>query len=90
VSRRALVVEQLATTPPLRPALPDPVQRALAVAWAVHDLAAAADGEVPATWSATIALATLPPAVTTYRRHLHCGCAWAEAVEDVERVEAAS
>jgi hypothetical protein len=80
--RRALVVEQLATTPPLRPAVPDPVQRALAVAWAVHDLAVAADGHAPATWSATIALGALPPAVTTYRRHLHCGCAWAEELVD--------
>jgi hypothetical protein len=81
--RRALVVEQLATTPPLRPAVPDPVQRALAVAWAVADLAAAVDGDTPATWSATVALAALPPSVTTYRRHLHCGCSWAE--ELVER-----
>jgi hypothetical protein len=79
--RRALVVEQLASTPPLRPAVPDPVQRALAVAWTVHDLAAAVDGETPSTWSATVALATLPPAVTTYRRHLHCGCSWAELEE---------
>jgi len=80
--RRALVVEQLATTPPLRPAAPDPVQRALAVAWAVHDLAAAAEGGTPATWSATVAVAALPPAVTTYRRHVHCGCSWAEALVD--------
>ncbi|HEX5087178.1 MAG TPA: TOMM precursor leader peptide-binding protein [Nocardioides sp.] len=82
--RRALVVEQLATTPPLRPAVPDPVQRALAVAWAVHDLAAAVDGDPPSTWSATVALAALPPVVTTYRRHLHCGCAWGDGL--VERV----
>jgi hypothetical protein len=76
--RRALVVEQLATTGPLRPADPDPARRAVALAWAVHDLAIAAEGGVPASWSATVALGALPPVVTAYRRHLHCGCAWAE------------
>ena len=81
--RRSLVVEQLATTAPLRPPAPDPVQRALAVGWAVHDLATAADGGVPATWSATVALMSLPPVATAYRRHVHCGCSWAE--ELVER-----
>jgi hypothetical protein len=80
--RRALVVEQIATTPPLRPAEPDPALRALAVAWAVRDLVAAAEGVVPATWSATVALGLLPPAVTAYRRHLHCGCAWSEDLVD--------
>jgi hypothetical protein len=76
--RRALVVEQLAGTAPLRAAEPDPALRALAVAWAVQDLATAADGGVPATWSATVALGSLPPVVTAYRRHVHCGCSWAE------------
>jgi hypothetical protein len=76
--RRALVVEQLATTEPLRPACPDPVRRGLTLAWAVHDLTTAAEGGVPASWSATVALGALPPAVTAYRRHLHCGCAWAD------------
>jgi bacteriocin biosynthesis cyclodehydratase domain-containing protein len=80
--RRALVVEQVATTPPLRPVEPDPALRALAVAWAVRDLTTAAEGEVPATWSATVALGVLPPTVTTYRRHLHCGCAWSEDLVD--------
>ncbi len=60
IPRRALVVEQLATTPPLRPAEPDPALRALAVAWAVHDLSTAADGGVPATWSATVSLGGAP------------------------------
>ena len=55
----------------------------LTVAWAVRDLAIAADGGVPATWSATVELGTLPPVVTTYRRHVHCGCSWAD--ELVER-----
>jgi hypothetical protein len=81
--RRALVVEQVATTPPLRPFEPDPVLRTLALAWAVRDLAAGAERGGPATWSATVALGTLPPTVTTYRRHLHCGCAWAEDLVDL-------
>ena len=76
--RRALVVEQLATTAPLRPAAPDPPLRALAAAWAVRDLAQAAVGGRPATWSATVALGELPPVLTSYHRHLHCGCAWAQ------------
>jgi hypothetical protein len=80
--RRALVVEQVATTPPLRPFEPDPALRALAVAWTVRDIVAAAEGEAPATWSATVALGLLPPTVTAYRRHLHCGCAWAEDLVD--------
>jgi hypothetical protein len=80
--RRSLVVEQLAATPPLRPARPDPAVRALLLAWAVHDLATAAEGGVPASWSATVALGALPPEVTAYRRHLHCGCAWADQLPD--------
>jgi hypothetical protein len=80
--RRSLVVEQVATTPPLRPYEPDPALRALAVAWSVRDLAAGAEGEMPASWSATVDLGLLPPTVTTYRRHLHCGCAWAEDLVD--------
>lgn len=74
--RRGLVVEQVATGEPLRPVRPDPAARALTLAWAVHELATIAEGGVPATWSATVALATLPPLVTAYRRHPHCGCAW--------------
>ena len=76
--RRALVVEQVASTPPLRPTEPDPARRALVLAWAAHDLATAAEGGVPVTWSATVALGVLPPVVTAYHRHLHCGCAWAD------------
>jgi hypothetical protein len=80
--RRSLVVEQVATTPPLRPARPDPALRALALGWAVHDLATAAEGGVPVTRSATVALGALPPVVTAHRRHLHCGCAWSDALPD--------
>ena len=48
----------------------------------MRDLATGAEGGLPATWSATVALGQLPPTVTTYRRHLHCGCAWAEDLVD--------
>jgi bacteriocin biosynthesis cyclodehydratase domain-containing protein len=82
--RRPLVVEQVATTPPLRPLVPDPAQRALALAWAVSDLATAAEGGAPGSWSATVALGHLPPVVTTYLRHPHCGCAWADELTDGE------
>jgi hypothetical protein len=74
--RRGLVVEQVATGEPLRPARPDPAARALTLAWVVRELATVAEGGLPATWSATVALGTLPPLVTAYRRHPHCGCAW--------------
>jgi bacteriocin biosynthesis cyclodehydratase domain-containing protein len=80
--RRSLVVEQVATTPALRPLEPDPALRALAAGWAVRDLVTSAEGGTPATWSATVALGSLPPTVTAYRRHLHCGCAWAEDLVD--------
>lgn len=78
--RRALVVEQVATGRPLRPARPAPALRALALAWAVHDLGTAAEGGRPSTWSATLRLDALPPVLTAYRRHPHCGCAWADDV----------
>ena len=76
--RRALVVEQVATGRALRPARPAPALRALALAWAVHDLGTAAEGSRPSTWSATLRLDALPPVRTAYRRHPHCGCAWAD------------
>jgi hypothetical protein len=86
--RRGLVLEQLAATPPLRPAQPDPALRALALGWAVRDLVTAAEGSRPATWSATAALAVLPPVVTPYQRHLHCGCAWSEELVDAAAARA--
>ena len=76
--RRALVVEQLATRPALRPLAPDPTLRLLALAWAVRDLTTAAEGGLPASWSATVTLGGLPPTVRSFHRHLHCGCAWAD------------
>jgi len=86
--RRSLVVEQLAVTPPLRPARPDQAGRALAVGWAVRDLVTAADGGRPATWSATVDLGLLPPRLTPYQRHLHCGCAWSEELVDAAAARA--
>jgi hypothetical protein len=76
--RRSLVVEQVATGRPLRRERPDLALRTLALAWAVHDVATAAEGSRPSTWSATVRLDALPPTVTAYRRHPHCGCAWAD------------
>lgn len=82
--RRALVVEQVAATPALRAESGDPVLRGLALAWAVSDLGAAAEGRRPSTWSATVRLQTpLPPVVSRWRRHAHCGCTWAEGVGQV-------
>ena len=80
--RRTLVIEQLATATPLRAASPDPGRRALTLAWAVNDLATAANGERPATWSAMVRVDRLPPQATSYRRHPYCGCAWAEGLLD--------
>ena len=76
--RRAFVVEQQAVNRPLRPPEPDPALRALAGAWAVQELRTAAEGGTPATWSAVVELSSLPPRTTAFRRHPHCGCAWAE------------
>jgi len=83
--RHPLVVEQLATGTPLRAAEPDPALRALALGWAVRDLAVAAEGGVPSTWSATVSLASLPPVVTGFRRHPYCGCAWGDFAAEQDR-----
>ena len=86
--RRGLVLEQLAATRPLRPAEPDPGLRMLTVGWTVNDLVTAAEGSRPAAWSATVALGSLPPRVTPYQRHLHCGCAWSEELVDLAAARA--
>ncbi len=61
------------------PRAPDPVRRALALAWAVQDLVTGrgrrATRDLVGDRSRS---ATLPPVRTAYRRHLHCGCAWAD------------
>jgi hypothetical protein len=76
--RRPLLVEQAARAarsidvPPV-----DPTLEVLALAWAVRDLARYAEGDRPATWSATVELDHGGPAVRrTWDRHPHCGCAW--------------
>ena len=51
--RRALVVEQVATQPPLAPVATDPALRAVALSLAVRDLVTFAEGGRPTTWSAT-------------------------------------
>ncbi|MEO5661781.1 MAG: hypothetical protein ABIR39_00730 [Nocardioides sp.] len=55
----------------------DPALVTLALAWAVRDLATWQAGEVPATWSSTVAIGTdLSPEITRWPRHPHCGCSW--------------
>lgn len=57
----------------------DPGLLTLAAGWATRDLLAWVDGEVPATWSATVRIGR---SLTVHReewlRHPHCGCAWDE------------
>jgi hypothetical protein len=73
--RRPVIVEQLAVSSSREPV--DDLLLALAVSWAVQDLATAAEGDRPSTWSTTI---ELEPGLTTARRpwtrHPHCGCSW--------------
>ena len=77
--RRAVVVEQLAGRPL---AGPDPVVRALVVACAVRDVVHYLDGRRPVTWSAEVALLDRPePRRTSWTRHPHCGCSWADGLE---------
>ena len=58
---------------------PDPVLLQLAAAWAVRDLVSYVEGDVPATWSSTVAV---DPALTLVRqrwlRHAACGCHWGD------------
>ena len=57
----------------------DPVLMSLAVAWAVRDLVAFAEGPEPSTWSATV---VLTPELSVERRpwtrHPRCGCSWGD------------
>lgn len=57
----------------------DPVLRQLAAAWAVRDVVSYVEGDLPATWSSTVAL---DPALTLDRqrwlRHPACGCHWGD------------
>jgi hypothetical protein len=76
--RRPVVVDQLARRTGSAPL--DELTATLALAWAVRDLVLHAEGERPATWSATVDLDTAGsscvPAPRAWPRHPHCGCAW--------------
>ena len=76
--RRPLVVEQVARATADADGVPvDPTLEVLALAWAVRDLARYAEGDRPATWSATVDIDHAGPAVRRmWERHPHCGCAW--------------
>jgi hypothetical protein len=73
--RRAVVADQLA-----RASLPtavSPTLQAAALAIAVRQVVAYVDGEVPATWSASLLLRGADaPLVQEWSRHPLCGCAW--------------
>ncbi|MEO6512235.1 MAG: hypothetical protein ABIO16_14650, partial [Nocardioides sp.] len=59
------------------PAPYDPLLAHAAAALAVRDLTSYAEGDRPATWSATV---TLTPDLALpqrhWARHPHCGCSW--------------
>jgi len=76
--RRPLVVEQAARAARGTDGAPvDPTLEVLALAWAVRDLARYAEGDRPATWSATVEVDHTSAAVRReWERHPHCGCAW--------------
>ncbi|MGH3346758.1 MAG: hypothetical protein ACRDO4_07230 [Nocardioides sp.] len=57
---------------------PRPGDLALALAWAVRDVAVLLDGERPTTWSASVTLRPEGPHVHEWRRHPRCGCAWGD------------
>lgn len=58
---------------------PDPVLLQLAAAWAVRDMVSYVEGDLPATWSSTVAV---DPGLTLDRqpwlRHPRCGCSWGD------------
>jgi hypothetical protein len=76
----ALLLEQYADADGDVPEPADPALLATAVARAVRDLVAWADGETPLTWSAT---ADVPaddvPVLRRFARHPECGCSWTGA-----------
>jgi hypothetical protein len=76
----ATVREQQAAGPEdLVPA--DPLLVQLASAWAVRDVVSYVEGDLPATWSSTIAV---DPGLALYRqrwlRHPGCGCSWGDVL----------
>ena len=74
--RRGLVLEQLESRPGL--SVPsDPLLAQAALCLAVRELASYAEGDRPATWSATLTLsADLSLPRQAWPRHPHCGCSW--------------
>jgi hypothetical protein len=74
--RRALVLEQLEDVD-LPPPPYDAVLAHAAAALAVRDLTTYAEGDAPATWSATLTVgADLACPSRFWPRHPHCGCSW--------------
>ena len=58
---------------------PDPLLLQLAAAWAVRDLVSYVEGDLPATWSATVAVDSgLTLARQRWLRHASCGCSWGD------------
>ena len=74
--RRGLVLEQLESRP--GPSVPsDPLLAQAALCLAARELASYAEGDRPATWSATLTLgADLSLPHQAWPRHPHCGCSW--------------
>ena len=74
--RRGLVLEQLEDQTG-RPVPADPVLAPAALAIAVRELTTYAEGDRPATWSATVDLTSeLAFPSRSWARHPHCGCTW--------------
>jgi hypothetical protein len=74
--RRGLVLEQLEDRVG-RPVPCDPVLAPAALALAARELTSYAEGDRPATWSATLMLGTdLALPRREWPRHPHCGCSW--------------
>jgi hypothetical protein len=74
--RRALVLEQLEGADEPSPPY-DAVLAHAAAALAVRDLTTYAEGDLPATWSATTTVgADLALPRRFWPRHPHCGCSW--------------
>lgn len=76
-ARRPFLLAQAARAAVERPPPLDPVLDALALAWAVRDLARYVEGDSPSTWSTTVDLGpTAAPTIQRWGRHPDCGCAW--------------
>ena len=74
-ARRPVVIEQVEAASAPCPC--DPVLAHAALALAARELVTYAEGDRPATWSATFTLtADLGQPVHRWPRHPHCGCSW--------------